>query len=47
LAFLIGAGKLASAKGDWPANYIFLFGGLALIGLCYLAFRTQVRVLKT
>jgi len=47
LAFLIGGGKLASAKGDWPANYIFLFGGLALIGLCYLAFRTQVRVLKT
>lgn len=47
LAFLIGAGKLASAKGDWPANYIFLFGGLALVGLCYLAFRTQVRVLKT
>jgi hypothetical protein len=47
LAFLVGAGKLASTKGDWPANYIFLFGGLALVGLCNIAFRTQVRVVKT
>lgn len=44
LVFLISAGKLESAKGDWPANYIFLFGGLAIAGLCYMAFMTQRRL---
>jgi predicted ribosomally synthesized peptide with SipW-like signal peptide len=33
LAFLIGAGKLASVKGDWPANLIFLSGGIAIAAL--------------
>lgn len=30
LVFLVGAGKLASIKGDWPANIIFLTGGIAI-----------------
>lgn len=41
LAFLLSSGKLASLRGDWPANSIFLFGGLTLLGLCFLAYRTQ------
>jgi hypothetical protein len=44
LLFLLSSGKLQSMKGDWPANYIFLFGGLALVGVCYLAFVTQRRL---
>ncbi len=44
LVFLLGAGKMQSLKGDWPANYIFLFGGIALVGLCALAFLTQRRL---
>lgn len=31
LAFLIGSGKLAGSKPDWPANYVFIGGGLGLI----------------
>lgn len=45
LAFLLMSGKLATMRGDWPANYIFLFGGLALLGLCTIAYRTQ-RILE-
>ena len=41
LLFLLLSGKLATMRGDWPANYIFLFGGLALLGLCVIALRTQ------
>jgi hypothetical protein len=44
LIFLLASGKLQSMKGDWPANYIFLFGGLALVGVCYFAFVTQRRL---
>ena len=47
LVFLFAAGKLETTKGDWPANYIFLFGGLAVAGLCYFAFITQKRLGKT
>jgi hypothetical protein len=46
LVFLFAADKLATPKGDWPANYIFLFGGLAIVGLCYIAFVTQIRLRK-
>lgn len=31
LVFLIVSGKLASSKPDWPANYVFVGGGLGLI----------------
>jgi lysylphosphatidylglycerol synthetase-like protein (DUF2156 family) len=37
LAFLAGAGKIASAKGDWPANQIFLAGGVALALVSFIA----------
>ncbi len=40
LLFLAFSGKLGSLRGDWPANYIFLFGGLALTGICLFALRT-------
>ncbi len=43
LAFLFSSGKLASVRGDWPANTIFLFGGLALAAVCFIAYRTQTR----
>lgn len=44
LVFLIASGKLATLKGDWPANYIFLFGGLTLVSLCAISYRTQARL---
>lgn len=47
LIFLILAGKLATPKGDWPANYIFLFGGIAILSICYVAIITQWRLRKT
>ncbi len=46
LVFLIGSGKLATTKGDWVANDIFLFGGLAIILLCAIAACTQIRLAK-
>lgn len=30
LVFLAGSGKLVSVKGDWPANQVFLAGGIAI-----------------
>ena len=30
LGFLLGSGKLATAKGDWAANHVFLAGGAPL-----------------
>ncbi|MEL6374472.1 MAG: hypothetical protein AAFR04_10935 [Pseudomonadota bacterium] len=45
LAFLIMSGKLASTKGDWPANIIFLIGGSALVLMCAVAVYTNRRVL--
>lgn len=44
LVFLLSSGKLQSIKGDWPANYIFLFGALSLMGVCYFSFITQRRL---
>jgi len=44
LAFLVSAGKLASAKGDWPANQVFLVGGLVILALCIVAGITQRRL---
>lgn len=31
LVFLIGSGKLASSKPDWPANNVFIGGGVGLV----------------
>lgn len=43
LAFLISSGKLTAGKPDWLANQVFLFGGLAIIGLSAIAVRAQWR----
>lgn len=37
LAILAGSGKLASVKGDWAANIIFVAGGLAIAVLSVMA----------
>lgn len=44
LIFLIGSGKLASGKADWPANQIFLAGGVLIFALSLLAARTHRRL---
>lgn len=44
LVYLIGADKLATAKGDWAANEVFLWGGLAIVALCVMSAMTQTRV---
>ena len=44
LGFLVGSGKIASAKGDWAANQIFVAGGLAIAVLSALAVYTTYRV---
>lgn len=46
LAFLFTSGKLKSPKGDWPANLIFLAGGLAVLTLSAIAVATQMRLKK-
>ena len=33
LVWLIGSGKLATLKGDWAANQLFLAGGFAIMCL--------------
>jgi hypothetical protein len=47
LVFLVLSGKLASVKSDWPANNIFLYGGLTLVALCAIAGRTQTAFAAT
>lgn len=44
LTFLIGSGKLLSTKGDWPANQVFLAGGIAMLALSAIAAYTQHRL---
>lgn len=44
LSYLIGADKLTTAKGDWAANEVFLWGGFALIALCLMSAVTQTRI---
>ncbi|MGQ0455649.1 MAG: hypothetical protein ACT4OU_01170 [Hyphomicrobium sp.] len=34
LIWMISAGKLATDKGDWAANAIFLGGGIAIAAIC-------------
>ncbi len=45
LVFLVGSGKLETIRPDWAANYIFLFGGFAIVGLSAIAVMTQRRLL--
>lgn len=41
LAFLIASGKLGSTKPDWPANYVFVGGGVGLMLISLIAARTH------
>jgi hypothetical protein len=43
LAYFFAADKLATHRGDWAANYVFLAGGIALIMLCAIAAITQIK----
>lgn len=47
VAFLIGSGKILSAKGDWAANQIFLAGGLAVAALSAISCITQWRLSRS
>ena len=47
LIFLLVSGKLASAKGDWAANQIFVGGGVAVMVLSAIATYTQYRLMRT
>ncbi|MCC7252794.1 hypothetical protein [Hyphomicrobium sp.] len=44
LVYLVGADKLATLKGDWAANEVFLWGGIAIIALCLMSAVTQTRI---
>ena len=44
LGFLVSSGKLASTRPDWPANHVFLAGGLALIFISVAAAITHLRL---
>jgi hypothetical protein len=46
LAYLVGAGKLSTAKGDWAANEVFLWGSVAIIVLCVMSAVTQTRSIR-
>jgi hypothetical protein len=46
LLYLIGAGKLATVKGDWAANEVFLWGGIAIFALCVMSAVTQTRIIR-
>jgi hypothetical protein len=43
LAVLAGSGKLASVKGDWAANIIFVAGGVAIAILSVMAVASHAR----
>jgi hypothetical protein len=43
LAYLISEGKLATHRGDWAANDVFVAGGIAIVALCIIAGLTQTR----
>ncbi|MBU1212501.1 MAG: hypothetical protein KJ587_14680 [Alphaproteobacteria bacterium] len=44
LGFLVASGKLASTKPDWPANHVFLAGGLALVFISVASTITHLRL---
>jgi hypothetical protein len=46
LVFLIGSGKLASTRGDWAANQVFLAGGLAVVGVSIIAILTHLHLVR-
>lgn len=46
LVWLLLSGKLATMKGDWPANYVFVAGGIALVVVSALIVTTHRRLLR-
>jgi hypothetical protein len=40
LIYIIGSGKLASVRGDWPANQVFLAGGFAIMSISVILLKT-------
>lgn len=44
LVFLISSGKLWNGKQDWAANHVFLAGGLAIVIVSVIAWRTHRRL---
>ncbi|MBU2583264.1 MAG: hypothetical protein KJ622_16265 [Alphaproteobacteria bacterium] len=44
IGFLVASGKLVSEKPDWPANHVFLAGGLALIFISVASAITHLRL---
>lgn len=44
IGFLVASGKLLSEKPDWPANHVFLAGGLALIFISVTSTITHLRL---
>ncbi len=47
LVYLIGGGKLDTTKGDWAANEVFLWGGIAIVVLCLISTVTQTRLIRS
>ncbi len=47
LAYMIFDGKLDTVRGDWAANEVFLWGGIAIIALCIMSAMTQTRVIRS
>lgn len=44
LVFLLNSGKLAVGRVDWPANHIFIVGGLAIIVISAIAAAVHFRL---
>lgn len=47
LVYMVGTGKLATLKGDWAANEVFLWGGIAIFALCVMSAVTQTRIIRS
>lgn len=47
LVYLIGGGKLSTIRGDWAANEVFLWGGIAIVALCVMSAVTQTRITRS
>lgn len=44
LVYLVATDKLATAKGDWAANHVFLAGGIGILAITLIAARTHHRL---
>lgn len=47
LVYMIGSGKMSTQKGDWAANEVFMWGGIAIIALCIISAVTQTRLTRS